>query len=90
MFKKKLIATLKFWKNDFLEIENVDEDDPDAQPMGPDLYGPMWLIILYTIILGLAANLNDYLSLPNHNKPFVFVTPYIASAVALNLVFRIV
>ena len=57
--------------------------------MGPDLYGPMWLIVLYTIVLGFAANLNDYFSLSSHNTTFVFQTPYISSAVALNLVFRI-
>ena len=89
MFKKKLIAALKFWKNDFLEIQNVDEDDPEAIPLGPDLYGPVWLIVLYTIVLGLAANLNDYFSLPAHNALFVFQTPYISSAVAINLVFRL-
>ena len=57
--------------------------------MGPDLYGPMWLIVLYVIVLGMAANLNDYLSLPVHNTLFTFQTAYISSAVALNLGFRL-
>ena len=45
--------------------------------------------MLYTIVLGLASNLNDYFSIPVHNSIFVFQTPYISSAVALNLVFRL-
>ena len=57
--------------------------------MGPDLYGPIWLIVLYTIVLGLAANLNDYFSLSSHSTIFVFQTPYISSAVAINAIFRI-
>ena len=89
MFKKKLCAALKFWKNDFLEIENVDEDDPDAIPQGPDLYGPVWLIVLYTIVLGLCANLNEYFSLPAHTAIFVFQTPFISMAVVINLAFRL-
>ena len=45
--------------------------------MKPDLYGPIWLIVTYTIVIGLASNLNDYFSLPNHTYPFIFQTPYV-------------
>ena len=57
--------------------------------MKPDLYGPVWLIVTYTVVLGIASNLNDYFSLPNHNVPFIFQTPYIAMAITLNLAFRL-
>ena len=57
--------------------------------MKPDLYGPIWLIVTYTIVLGMASNLNDYFSLPNHNSPFIFQTTFIAMAISLNLAFRL-
>lgn len=57
--------------------------------MKPDLYGPIWLIVTYTIALGIASNLNDYFSLPNHNFAFIFQTTYVAQAITLNLAFRL-
>jgi len=90
MFKDKLIRVFSFWRNDYLEMVQVDEEEPDTPPLKPDLYGPVWLIVTYSIVLAIASNLNDYFSLPNHNAPFIFQTTYVASAISLNLVFRLV
>lgn len=89
MFKEKVSRVFSFWRNDYLEMVQIDEEDPDAMPLKPDLYGPIWLMVTYSIVLALASNLNDYFSLQNHNLPFVFQTSYVAQAITLNLVFRL-
>jgi hypothetical protein len=91
MFFRKLRAVLTFWKNDFLHI-CLDEKDEKGEYLyhTPDLYGPVWMIVTYVVIVGLAANLNDYFSLAAHNVPFYFQTPYLTSAIALNLTFRLI
>ena len=52
------------------------------------MYGPIWLIVTYVVVLGFTANLNDYFSLSSNNIPFTFVTPYLGTAMALNAIFR--
>ena len=55
-----------------------------------DLYGPVWMIVTYTIVLALASNLDSYFSLAKNHAPFVFSTALITAALALNLLFRLV
>ena len=55
----------------------------DEKPKkGPDLYGPLWLIITYIILLPLCANFNDYFSF-GEKPDYVFQKDYMASALAL-------
>lgn len=49
---------MAFWNNSFFEINNGK----------PEQYGLLWLIVTYTIILGLASTLNLYFVEPNNFK----------------------
>ena len=50
------------------------------------MFGPLWIIVTYVIILGLAANLNAYFILPQN---YVFNLQILVTAVGLTVIFQI-
>lgn len=72
MFLSKIAKTFMFWRDDFLDLPVPTDEDRDKPAPKPDIYGPLWLIITYIILLGLAANLNDYFASGAHSTSFHF------------------
>lgn len=77
-----------FWRDDFLDMPPQETEDLDKPAPKPDIYGALWLIITYIILLSLAANFNDYFGHGAHATTFHFHPEYLTHAVALSVLFR--
>lgn len=49
------------------------------------MYGPFWLTFTYIIILGLAANLNQYFIMPQN---YSFKNEYMMTALGVTVIFK--
>jgi hypothetical protein len=78
-----------FWRDDFLDMPPQETQDLEKPLPKPDIYGALWLIITYIILLSLAANLNDYFGHGAHATTFHLHPEYLTHAVALSVLFRI-
>ena len=50
------------------------------------MYGPLWLTVAYIIILGVAANLNEYFIKPENYK---FSNDIVFQGLGINVIFRL-
>lgn len=76
VFLKRVFSTFLIWKNNFLSIDNEKTE----------LYGPLWLTFTYVIILGLAANLNEYFIMPQN---YQFNNEFMMKALGITLIFKL-
>lgn len=84
LFCKKFGHTFLVWRSDFLSIK--DENAAENDESQPDMYGPLWLSITYIILLGLAANINNFFA---KQDGFTFDPEYIVEAVGFSIIFLI-
>jgi hypothetical protein len=76
VFFSRLCYPIFFWNNGFLNI-----NDGKAE-----LYGIIWMILTYSIVLGLSATLNLFFIDPEN---FVFDNSMMISALGISVVFQI-
>lgn len=87
VFLKKICKTFIVCKDDFLEMTDIADDDRVAPR--PDIYGPIWLITTYALLLALAANLNTYYAFGGHPTSFHFKSDFLSHSVVINVLFRL-
>lgn len=75
-FFQRLFYPFLFWRNTFFEINDGKGEQ----------YGLVWLIVTYTIILGLSSSLNEYFIEPENYK---FETEIMMKALGLATVFKV-
>lgn len=76
IFLKRCLSAILFWNNTFFEINHGK----------PEQYGLLWLIVTYTIVLGVASTLNSYFV-----EPANYVVEYetLLKCLGLVLIFKI-
>jgi hypothetical protein len=74
VFLQRILNALLFFKGGFFDIGKAE------------LYGFLWLSLTYVIILGIAANLNEYFTLSVH---YVFNTTLVLKALGISAIFLI-